>query len=32
MIISGQLESGDTAVVTAQGDEIVITAQKSKQE
>ena len=28
MIISGQLESGDTAVVTTQGDEIVIVAQK----
>ena len=29
MIISGQLCSGDTAVVTTQGDEIVITTQKS---
>ena len=31
MIISGQLESGDTAVVTTRGDEIVITAQKNQQ-
>ena len=28
MIISGQLQGGDTAVVTTNGDEIVITAQK----
>ena len=31
MIISGQLETGDTAVVTTQGDEIVISAQKNQQ-
>ena len=31
MIISGQLESGDTAVVTTQGDEIVIWAHKNQQ-
>lgn len=29
MIISGQLESGDTAVVTTQGEDIIITAKKN---
>ena len=31
MIISGQLESGDTAVVMTKDDEIIITAQKNRQ-